>query len=89
MKITSNMVDEFNKTLENLQCGFKLSLDESYKNPTCYIVPLSDRFIDSFILNLTKDFFEILDEYFNKKGIVLRYNNTRSCFWSTSGFEEV
>lgn len=85
MKITNNMVNEFNKTLETLQCGFKLSLDVSCSNPTCYITPLSDRFIDSFILNLSKDFFEILENFFINKGITLHYNNTRSCFWSVNG----
>ena len=87
MKITNDMVNEFNKTLETLQCGFKLSLDVSCNNPTCYITPLSDRFIDSFILNLSKDFFEILENFFIKKGITLHYNNTRSCFWSVNGWE--
>lgn len=88
MKITEDMVAVFNQTLENLGCSFKLQYDDNilgFGNPSCQIVPTSDRFIHSSIINLTEEFYKILDEFFAKRGIELSYNNDNSIFWSKNG----
>lgn len=60
MKITENMVTDFNQTLENLNCCFRLKFrNEFYDqlNPACEIVPSNDMFIHSAIINLTDEFY--------------------------------
>ena len=85
MKITEEMVTDFNQTLENLNCSFRLKfLGGIYVNE-CQIVPSSDMFIQSSIINLTNEFYKILEEFFSKRGIELSYNNTGSTFWSKNG----
>lgn len=91
MKITEDMVIDFNHTLENLGCSFKLKYDDNglgFSNPTCQIVPASDMFIHSAIINVTNEFYKILDDFFLKKGIELSYNNDGSIFWSKNGLQD-
>ena len=90
MKITNEMVNEFNSSLKIMGCCFKLKfVNDKYSegNPSCEIIMFNDLFIDSFIINPTKKFYETLESYFLDKGITLSYNNTRSIFWSKSGWD--
>ncbi len=87
MKISENMMTDFNQTLENLNCCFRLKFIKEV-NPICEIVPANDMFIHSSIINLTDEFYQILNDFFKKRGIELTYNNTGSIFWSKSGWEE-
>lgn len=85
MKITEGMVDEFNETLDNMSCSFRIKyVDKDY--PICEIVPANMLFIDSFIINPTEEFYDALENFFNKKGIELTYNNTGTIFWSKTGW---
>ena len=91
MKITEDMVTVFNQTLENLGCSFKLKYDDKtlgFCNPSCEIVPTSNMFIQSSIINVTDEFYNILDDFFAKRGIELTYNNTGSIFWSKDGWKD-
>lgn len=87
MKITETMVNEFNQTLKNLNCSFKLHINTHERNPSCEIIPSNDLFIDSSIINLTKDFYRVLDSFFEGRGIELKYNNTGNIFWSNNGWD--
>ena len=91
MKITEDMVIVFNQTLENLGCSFKLQYDDKalgFGNPSCEIVPTSNMFIQSSIINVTDEFYNILDDFFAKRGIELTYNNTGSILWSKDGWKD-
>lgn len=70
MKITQEMVNEFNQTLENLNCSFRLKFGKTYcsANTNCKIVLANNMFIHSSIINLTDEFYEILETFFKKKG---------------------
>ena len=90
MKITEDMVAVFNQTLENLNCIFRLKFEEGMLgNAQCKVVPSNDMFIYSSIINLTDEFYKVLDEFFNKRGIELSYNNDGSIFWSKDGWKDV
>ena len=92
MKITEDMVAAFNRTLENLNCSFKLKFDDKtigFGNTTCQVVPSNDMFIHSSIINLTDEFYKVLEEYFRKRGIELSYNNDGSIFWSKDGWKNI
>ena len=41
------------------------------------------KYIDSYILNLEDDTRNNIRDFFRKKNISIRYNNTASCFWAT------
>lgn len=83
MEITEHMVAVFNSTLKNFGCSFKLKFEDSISgNPECKIVPSNDLFIQSSIINLSAGFYMHLEEFFNKRGIELSYNNDKSVFWS-------
>lgn len=41
------------------------------------------KYIDSYIINLEDDTRNNIKDFFRKKGINIRYNNTASCFWAT------
>lgn len=90
MKITMEMVTKFNKVLRGLNCIFKLDLRSaaSGENTQCEIVPLSNMFLKSSILNPTDEFFTMLEIFFSELGIKLHYNNTKTIFWSIDGWEE-
>ena len=89
MKITEEMVEEFNQSLETMNCSFRLALRGGINgNNNCDIIIANDMFIQSCILNLTDKFYETLENFFAKYGIKLSYNNTRSTFWSKNGFDK-
>lgn len=90
MKITEEMVKEFNQSLQVMNCSFRLVLRSGISgNNNCDIVIANDMFIQSCILNLTDKFYETLENFFTKYGIELTYNNTGSTFWSKNGFDKI
>ncbi len=90
MMITEEMVTDFNQTLENLNCSFRLKFQNGVcGNSDCEIVPSNNMFIQSSIINLTDEFYKVLEGFFNKRGIELSYNNTGSIFWSKDGWKDI
>lgn len=86
MKITNEMVDNFNNLIT--ECSFKLKFNDEFSNPTCEIVPKNNKYIDSSIINLNNEFYQILENFFKSfYSIELSYNNTRSSFWSKNGWD--
>ena len=62
MKITNEMVDNFNNLIT--ECSFKLKFNDECSNPNCEIVPKNNKYIDSSIINLTNEFYQILENYY-------------------------
>ncbi len=86
MRITNEMVDNFNNLITD--CSFKLKFNDEFSNPTCEIVPKNNKYINSSIINLTNEFYQILENFFiTFYNIKLSYNNTKSHFWSSNGWE--
>ena len=68
MKITEDMVTVFNQTLENLNCSFRLKFENGMcGNGQCVVVPSNNMFIHSSIINLTEEFYEVLEDFFSKR----------------------
>lgn len=82
MKITIEMANELNEKLAEMDCSFRLKYDDFV--PSLEVVPANMKFIESHILNLTEEFYAFLEEFFDEKGIKLRYNNTGSHIWSSN-----
>ncbi len=81
MKITEGMVLEFNKELREENCCFELDFSDTVQ-PSCEIVILNNRYVESYIINPTKEFRRKIEKFFFEKGIKLSSNNAGSIFWS-------
>ena len=46
-------------------------------------------FIQSSIINLTEEFYKVLEDFFSKRDIELSYNNDGSIFWSKDGWKDI
>lgn len=81
--ITQDILDELNNEYNDaifefrFQNGMDGVVDIKMK-PNC------QKYIDSYILNLEDDTRNNIREFFKKKNINIRYNNTASCFWASS-----
>lgn len=86
MKITNKMVMELNSELAIMGCPFRYAFRDTDNNPSIEIVLPSARFVDSFIINPTKEFFTWVKAWFEVKGIELTFNNTGTIMWSRNGW---
>jgi hypothetical protein len=80
--ITQEMIDEFNMFLEVGGSVIRLSAEQAglagynVSEGLGAQVCLSEmRYVESFILNLNSEFYDILNGFFKKKNIKLSYNN--------------
>lgn len=82
--ITKDMINEFNSILKNLDSGLKVDIysPSDEKNLICTINPANNKYIKSAIFNLTDEFYLMLEQFFNDRGIEINYNNTGSIFWA-------
>ena len=89
MKITRTMVEELNGELENNNCPFRYEYYEPdyTNNPHMKITLVSMGYVDSFIINPTREFFEWLKLWFSHKGVELSFNNDGSIMWSRNGWD--
>lgn len=81
--IESKDIEELNDILKTKGCVFKFQFkkDENNKN-IAKIVPLSDIFLLSSILNINDDCYNFINNFFKKKGVELQWNNTGRIFWA-------
>lgn len=76
-------VEELNATLKVLQCSFRLRYNEnSGEMSDVSIIPANNLFIKYAEIYPSDEFYSILENYFQDKGITLGYSNTRQRFWS-------
>ena len=92
MKITDNMVKEFNNLLSDFGCIFKLELSKDINNksgiPIYKIVPTNNFFVKSTMIEPNRQFYVLLEDFFIKKyNVELRYDKTRTMFWSKYGLD--
>lgn len=90
MKITDAMVYELNECLEHKGCPFRYKYNDSIVdgNPCMQITLPRMFYVDSFIINPTKEFFEWLEGWFMQYGIELSCNNDGSIIWSKNGWND-
>lgn len=90
MRITQEMINDLNKILNNKGSNIKLKPNDiSSGNPTYKVSLSEDKFLHSYVLNPSKDFFEFVNDYFMDKGIKVVYNNNGNTFWSHDGWNEM
>lgn len=72
-----------NRMLNHLGCNViftKSSISDKTTNTYCYDIKLANsKFMDSYILNMSDDFYRIIEAAFTKFDLKFSYNNTRSC----------
>lgn len=89
MKITEEMVIELNNELKDMGCPFRYNYDENgYSgNPHINITLPSMTYVDSFIINPSREYFNWLKLWFKLKGIEISGNNDGSIMWSLNGWD--
>lgn len=89
-QFTQDKVDVINTWLESEGASFRYVLCEEGFNSHIKIVPISNKFIDSYIFNLTHSYYDFLEKFCKEKfGITLSYNNTRNIIWSEEGWDDI
>jgi hypothetical protein len=89
MKITREMTIELNSELAAMGCSFRYDYIDDERNPKIIITLPSEKYVNSFIINVTREFYDWLELWFKTKGIdELFYNNDGSVIWSKSGWRE-
>ena len=89
MKISKDNVAVLNMELEKKGCCFRIGFYDDLGNPKCQIVPSSEVFIESTIINPNRAFYKFLNEFFAERGIELSYNANGTIFWSKSGWDDL
>lgn len=90
MKISKDNLTVLNMELEKKGCCFRIGFeDDDLGNPKCAIIPSSEVFINSTIINPNKAFYRFLNEFFVERDIELAYNNDGTIFWSKSGWDDL
>lgn len=85
MNITEEMVERLNKEVAERGCSFRFEYqsDKEVPIPGFYVVLPNMNCLNSYTLNLSKDFINWLSLWFkNNYDIVLHCNNTGSTFWA-------
>lgn len=79
--ITNNLLDGFNKMLEDKRSIIRLISRDNVVD----IKLIKDDYLkmEDQIINPSKEFYEDLEKYFSNKGVKITYNNIGSCFWAT------
>lgn len=85
-KITKEMVNALNANLTAFGCGFEYYIEDDIVDVPCIRRRVKDptnKFVDSDIINCTKEFYEWLDNFFKTNyDIELSYNNTGNICWA-------
>lgn len=72
-----------NRMLNQLGCNVlftKSFISDKTTNTYCYDIKLANsKFMNSYILNMSDDFYRIIEAAFTKFDLKFSYNNTRSC----------
>lgn len=80
-KITKSLAHEFNVLMANNGSIIRLEYIQQPFYAMFKVCPCNMLYIDSYILNPTEEFYEILENFFKNKDIKLSYNNTHTIFW--------
>lgn len=76
-------IEDLNEILKSMNCAFKFAFSKSaIMSTTIEIVPTSNVFIDSSIININDKGYYFIRGFFRKRGINITHNNTRSIFWA-------
>lgn len=89
MKITEEMTIKLNEELKVMNVPFRFKYANRTGNPHIEITLPSMNYVDTFIINPTKEFYDWLKIWFKtNENIELDSNNTGSIMWSTTGWDD-
>lgn len=86
--ITQDMIDEFNLIMEKEKSCLRIIFDYEELGIMKYKISVEDKYINDFIYpNLTKEFEDIVRNYFKEFGIKLPFENTVIDIWAYETIE--
>ena len=75
-KFIDDVIQAMNKIMDELDLCITFEKDESFGN--CYEIKLKNqKYIDSYIINMSNEFFRLIEGMFTKFDLKFKYNNTR------------
>lgn len=75
-KFIYDVMQAVNRIMDELGLCVTFEKDESFGN--CYEIKLKNqKYIDSYIINMSNEFFRLIEDMFTKFDLKFRYNNTR------------
>jgi hypothetical protein len=84
-EITKEMTEELNLLLLKMGCCFNFTYVAQGPLSACIeIQPINDKFLNSWILNPSNDFYDFIETFFNSHDIKINSNNTGTIFWSST-----
>ena len=85
MQLTKEMVNKFNLFLYDEKVCFRMEYEDNLVLPDMKIIPVTSKFLDSYVLNITEEFREMMYQWFEYNyNIILNCNNTGDIFWSSN-----
>lgn len=80
MVITNEQIDEFNEIL--IDRGSALRIEKNKEIQSVQIVLVNQKDVKCYDAYPTKEFYELLEDFFTTKGVLnIQYNNTATSFW--------
>ena len=84
-EITKEMTEELNLLLLKMGCCFNFKYISQGPLSACIEIQLiNKKFLNSWILNPSDDFYNFITTFFNNYDIEIKYNNTGTIFWSST-----
>ena len=85
MNITVKLVNELNNELAAKGCVFryKFEIYDCTKHPQLHLVLVNSTYVESFIINPTKEYFDWLILWFKIRGITISGNNDGTILWES------
>jgi hypothetical protein len=75
-KFIDDVIQAVNKIMTELDLCIAFEKDEAFGN--CYEIKLKNqKYIDSYIINMSNEFFKLIEDIFKKFDLKFKYNNTR------------
>lgn len=83
MKLTEEIIDTLNSELRESGAGFYYEFKDEF-TPTAQVklIAGNNNWIDSSIINFTREYCDWLRNFFRRYNIEIEFNNTLSIIWS-------
>lgn len=79
--MNEQQLKELNRFCHDLGCPFEYELRGCGSGYVAQLTLPNKRYVDSFIINPSSEFFELLESWLANRNLHVGYNNTKSILW--------